>query len=54
MYVVTIRDPNSKEPGIAFPALVESLELLTEAIEEAIQLSISIETEPQPPDENPQ
>ena len=47
MYVVTIRDPNSKEPGIAFPALVESLELLTEAIEEAITLASQIETEPQ-------
>ena len=54
MYVVTIRDPHGAEPAIAFPAHVESLELLTEAIEEAIQLSISIETEPQTPDENPQ
>lgn len=54
MYVVTIRDPNGAQPVVAFPAHVESLELLTEAIEQAIQISFETETEPQPPDENPQ
>ena len=54
MYVVTIKEVYGRDPVFAFAADVENLELLTAAIEEAIRLAVSIETEPQPPDETPQ